>query len=132
MKKRFIFTHHAYLAIYIITVLCHSCITPKEEKIGDSSYITFKIDVNNIKDSCDNILKSAEFIPLEFSENGIINTIDKLIPCEGKLIVFDKRERQVIVFNRQGDLITRIRNSGKGPNQYLFPRDIIYNRNEKK
>jgi hypothetical protein len=72
----------------------------KKNSIVENNYASFSIDVDHINDSCNSFIKYAEFIPLEFSDQVILNGIDKLILSERNLIVFDKRQKQVIVFDK--------------------------------
>jgi hypothetical protein len=103
-----------------------------KDNVGDNDYTSFKINVDHICDSCNNTIKYAEFIPLEFNDHAILNGIDKIIYSGENLIVFDKRQRQVIIFDAVGKFHAKIQKYGKGPNEYTFPSDIIFYQKENK
>ena len=106
------------------------CTVDKTSKIIENEFTRFNINIDQISDSCDNFIQYAEFIPLEFNNQAILNSIDKLILNTENLIVFDKRQKQVVVFDKLGNFYSKIRRYGKGPDEYLFPSDIIYDENK--
>lgn len=116
----------------VLLILICSCRMNNKDNVGDNDYTSFKINVDHICDSCNNTIKYAEFIPLEFNDHAILNGIDKIIYSGENLIVFDKRQRQVIIFDAVGKFHAKIQKYGKGPNEYTFPSDIIFYQKENK
>jgi len=129
MKKKHKCSFGVFL-IAIILFIISSCSVDKKNKKIEDDFTNYRIDVDYIKNSCDSFIKSAKFIPLELNDESVLNGIDKLIYTKENLIVFDKRQKQVVVFDTLGVFHSKIRKYGKGPNEYLFPTDIIFDKNE--
>jgi hypothetical protein len=119
------------LLISSILAIC-SCTRVKNNSEINSPFDSFSIDVSQFIDSCNSIINKAELIPLELNENAILNGIDKIIITQTKIIVFDKRQKQVIVFDEFGNYYSKIKNLGNGPNEYLFPTDILFDESDNK
>lgn len=131
MKKIHICQIGPFLLAFIL-FLIGSCNIDKKNDIVKNEYTSFRVDVDHKNDSCNSFIKYAEFTALEFNNQAILNGIDKLILSKENLIVFDKRQKQVIVFDKSGNYYSKIRKFGKGPNEYTFPTDIIFDENENK
>ncbi|WP_285835330.1 6-bladed beta-propeller [Bacteroides nordii] len=68
--------------------------------------------------------KSKKIIPLETNELALIGQIDRICMAEDTLFVLDQQSNSVIVYDKDGKYINRIRNVGKGPKEYINIGDI--------
>jgi hypothetical protein len=75
--------------------------------------------------------KDNSFIYLESIPNSAINEVNKLLFCDEKLIILDKRQKTLLVFGEDGRFISKIDNIGNGPDEYLQINDFCVSENTK-
>lgn len=89
----------------------------------DSRLIRF--DFENVSADCSNVVSSARVIPLKVDSNHFINTIDKVFVCDSGLVVFDRKQKAVFVFDTLGCHRTTIKRIGRGPEEYFYLTDVM-------
>jgi hypothetical protein len=65
-----------------------------------------------------------EVIPLETTNNSLLNTINKFMVHEDKFYVFDFKNFQLLEFHNDGKFSKKIGKRGKGPGEYHEVRDF--------
>lgn len=72
------------------------------------------------------LIQVEKIIPLDTAQP--IGTIEKLLLLPNGILVFDKSVHNMLsLFDRQGTFITRVGNSGEGPNEFIHLSDVQYN-----
>jgi len=59
-----------------------------------------------------------EFIPIETSDSCLIGQITKVYLRKNKIIIYDEREKQAVILNRDGSYHAKVHAIGKGPGEY--------------
>ncbi|MCH7410403.1 6-bladed beta-propeller [Belliella sp. DSM 111904] len=91
--------------------------------------ITIKVDLDIVRDGklTDFFEPEIEYLFLQEGDNpdAQIGEIAKLISYEDKLLVFDwYKNKNIQIFDRQGNFLNRIRSLGEGPEKYLELADL--------
>lgn len=103
----------------LLFVLFFSC--KKELEKSNRNIETIKIDVT-IKGENVNYheyFSSSKVLPLETKSESIFSRIDKISLYKDKLFILDRRTNSLLIFNREGKFLNKIKNIGKGPNEYI-------------
>ena len=102
-----------------------------EETLFDESVTRIKIediDLNSILKYSD-IFENIRFIRLDTNDSSLIGHIDKIVATEDKYIILDESlAKSVFVFNQDGKFLNHIGSSGGGPQEYVEPKDIAYDK----
>lgn len=77
--------------------------------------------------SIDEYVKSYDgYVPLETTDASLVGNISKLLYDDGKLIVVDKSNTTILVYDAQtGKFLNRIGHQGRGPKEYISLRDVV-------
>ena len=70
------------------------------------------------------IFSGFNIIPLETSEDCIINQINYIKIIGDTIYVFDKNARSIFIFSKQGRVISKISRIGRGPGEFIQPSDF--------
>lgn len=74
----------------------------------------------------DSLLSTAEYVPLETSDESLIGQLDEIIISDKYIVLLDRFQTQTIfIFDLSGSFIRKIHNIGKGPGEFTQPTDII-------
>jgi hypothetical protein len=94
-----------------------------EEKVS----MEIDIDVNNVTAfNIEEVGSLVKYIPLETKDEALIGTIDKLYLNDNVIIVFDRKNKNIFLFDQKGTFIRQIGTYGQGPREYLEFGDIYY------
>lgn len=73
------------------------------------------------------LIKSDEIIQLSSKdENEFFSNIYKLMFTGDTLIIYDNFNRKILLFDKEGNFLDVINKQGKGPGEYAFVSDVIY------
>lgn len=77
--------------------------------------------------SIDEYVKSYDgYIPLETTDESLVGNISKLLYEDGKLIVVDKENNKILVFDAAtGKFLNCIGHQGRGPKEFISLRDVV-------
>jgi hypothetical protein len=67
------------------------------------------------------LIKSVDIIPLQTSDESLINEIRTIKYDDGMFFVFDYMGKSILKFDMNGQFKGRIGNRGRGRGEYLFP-----------
>ena len=67
------------------------------------------------------LVKSIDIIPLQTTDESLINQIQTVKYDDGMFFVFDYMGKRILKFDRNGQFKGRIGNNGRGRGEYLFP-----------
>ncbi len=70
------------------------------------------------------IIEVESLIPLNVSNELPIGTFDKILFAKDHIVILDKITESIYIFNKKGDLFSKISKKGKGPNEYASIKDI--------
>ena len=116
----------------LIIVLLFSCNGVQKKEFVSPQYVVDIHKVPNKNISFDSIIDEYNYIHLETKDNSLIGKIDKLFFIDKYIFVLDgKLSKSVFQFKNDGTFIRRIGSYGKGPGEYLSPKDILLNKKEK-
>jgi len=107
-----------------VTVSCNN--NEQEKKIG---YDTKKIVFDEIKDSLpvSQFFKSVKYITLETNKNSIIGSLTKVIVANNRILVFDKQQSKLFLFDLSGKHLATTYLEGKGLNEMVRITDCDFN-----
>lgn len=114
---------YAYLlGLCLILSACHNRQTNANEQIKE---ITFgeNIDSTNAAD-----LLECKFMPLATSDSYIIGSIEYCIEADNNVILSDSQTEEVYCFSKTGQFIAKIGQRGEGPDEYISPTSIFYDK----
>lgn len=106
------------LAVFFICILIFSCKDASKDK---NEVQTINIALNTPLEPKEFIAKVSDirFIPLETTQQSLINRIDKCVVKGDRFYILDKKQQSVFIFTDEGKFITRINRLGKGANEYI-------------
>lgn len=76
--------------------------------------------------SWNELFSHLEVIPLETQDSCLIMDIEKIIPCQEQMYVFDQRKPAVYVFGKNGEFLHEIAKKGEGPGEYQALTDVFW------
>lgn len=121
MKVSKITRYFLYLLAYVVLLAANpvSCSTQSENKYCK---ITLKQNV-----PIDEYVKSYDgYIPLETTDESLVGNISKLLYENGKLIVVDKGNNKILVFDAAtGKFLNCVGHQGRGPKEFISLRDVV-------
>jgi hypothetical protein len=117
------FFEKLFFAITIISlfalVSCH-----EKEKTAPVSQI--KVDEIPNKDvKMQEITSAFTIIPLETTDQSLIQYLKKVVLCDDKFFVLDDQRPLFAIFSKTGKFIKSVSKQGKGPGEYYVPTDFI-------
>ncbi len=116
-----------FLFVVITSVLFNSCTNSNvNNKHFGSKFETIEINNSNYQTTIplSDFVRKIRFLPLETTPNCLITEITKLIETEKEIFIFDRPNNCVLKFTKDGKLIGKIDQEGKGPGEYLHLVDI--------
>lgn len=100
------------LFLIIATYGCNRDTRPAEGKD-----LVYNINLSSIDPGMANFVKNAKIIPLEMNDQSVIAEIDRLIIDGDDMILFDRRVKQVLVYDTLGTHYSTIKKlEGDPPN----------------
>lgn len=104
-------------------IICISC-NPRQDKENN---VGIRVNVNKAEAfDIGTIASPLKYIPLETKEDALIGAIDKLYVNEQSIIVFDRENKKILLFDKGGTFIRQIGTKGQGPDEYIEFGDIYY------
>ena len=75
-----------------------------------------------------NIVDSISIVPLETTDNCLINVISKVIPYKDRYYIFDSREHRILCFDNTGKYLFKYDKKGNGHDEYTYLDDFAIDR----
>lgn len=121
MKKGFIII---FVLIFLSVVLINC-----SEEVNESSITQIKIDPEKTQEFIlSDWVSKIDLVPLETTEESVINSCWKIIEKKNKLFIQDQRQGEIFVFDSMGNFIFNTKHlKGKGPGEYLSLLDFNIN-----
>lgn len=121
MKKCFIIIP---VSIFLSVVLINC-----SEEVSESSITHLQIDPEKTQDFVmSDWVSEIELVPLETTDESVINSCWKLIEHNNKFFLQDQRQGIILVFDSTGNFIFNTKHlKGKGPGEYLSLMDFNIN-----
>lgn len=112
------------ISLLLITILfIFSCSTSHKK---DVATITISYDQTNTYLLSD-FITNYDIIRLEISDSILIGEISDIEFYNDDIILLDKKNNTILLFNQQGELIHQLANSGRGAGEYIYLNDIAIN-----
>lgn len=107
-----------------LSLIVVSCSTPKvsnDELIVVDLLQDLTVE-SNVKLS--DIAKDIKYVKLESGEGHYIQQVNKYSITDNHILIYDRTQDLVLLFDREGRFLRKISNSGKGPGEYNRPNDV--------
>ncbi len=116
------------ILLITITITLFSCENKYREKRQDTIPVV-KINVNEIEsdfaDNLSEVFEPIDIIPLETKQESFVGGASRIKFYGDNIYVFDKDgAKGLLVFSKNGKFKYKIGNIGKGPGEYLYPKDF--------
>jgi hypothetical protein len=99
------------------------------KKKGTNNQVTIPIDLKHVTSiSVKEIYSKIEIIPLQTNNETFIKDVNKLLFVNNKYFILDKDQKCIFIFDKNGNLISKINKYGKGPGEYNLISDFELNR----
>lgn len=102
--------------------------------IEDNSASTIKIDKKSIADFflMQDIIDSIRYVKLETNNYNLVGKIDELYFDDGLIFIIDREiAATIFIFDKDGKIISKIHNVGKGPGEYVGINNVAIDRQHK-
>lgn len=106
------------ILIFTLLLFTVSC-----NKINNNITNKHRIDFEN-STPINDFINKVELIELETNDSSLIKSIRKIEYYKDHIYVFDKDQRIVVIFDKDGKHINTINNKGQGPKEYLDINDF--------
>lgn len=110
--------------IFILSILfafC-ACTQPAKDVEKELAVIDFG---ENVQNSASEIL-SLSFLKLQTNENCLLGAVSQIRELKGNYYLLDAFvSRKVYVFDKQGNFVTMIGNTGNAPGEYISPSSLL-------
>jgi len=112
--------------LLIVTMAIHiqSCQT----ELKDPSFETINIGSKKNKAiEFTELFSSVQYIPLETTNSCLMGGVSQFSEFEGRFFILDQKTKQVFAFNHDGKFLNKIGRQGKGPGEFLYPKQFVIN-----
>ncbi len=119
----------AIVNILIFTVaFCISCGSGTRSGVTGDGLVTIDVAADYPKEEI--VLQDiadVEYVPLAISKEVLLRPGDRVLHLSDQfIIVVQSNESNVVIFNRQGEILTHFNRQGRGPNEYQWMGDIAF------
>lgn len=119
------------LTITLLVFIAVSCSDPgdpaTELLVWDLSQdLTVKSDM-----TLSQIAHGISYTKLESKPGCFIGKIRNYSVTDDYILIFDWDKSQIMLFNRNGEFLRNISRSGKGPGEFIYPKDVRISQDEK-
>lgn len=115
--------------LILISFLLFGC--AKNQDHNDAPYQICKISFERIEPSISECVQEAEFQFLELTKNSALSSIDNAEIFDGNIIVFDRKQKSVKVFDDNGMFKNEIGSLGAGPGEFIYLSNFILDKSQK-
>lgn len=121
MKKIFFTTAF----IFFLIASCH------ESNVENKDIEKIFVHCDDVKGiSHNDYFENIELINLETSKNSLIHKINRLYFFKEKIYILDKKQNSIFVFGQNGKFHRKIKNEGRGPEEYIQIGDFTIDEKE--
>ncbi len=101
--------------------------------VKNNNIETIKVDIKSekVKIKFDDYFISKKAIALETNENSLFSEIDRISFYEHKIFILDKKLNSILVFRDNGSFLYKIKNIGRGPQEYNHLMDFTIDEKNK-
>ncbi len=116
-------------SLVILIVLMTSCSSPnrnpEELTVLDLSQdLSIKSEM-----TLSQIADDINYTKLESKPGCFIERIHQYSISKNYILIYERKQSQVLLFNRKGEFLRNISRSGKGPGEFFYPYDVRISRN---
>ncbi len=112
------------LLIIALAVCTQSCQT----ELKDPSFEAINIGSKKNKTiEFTELFSSVQYIPLETTNNCLMGGVSQFSEFDGRFFILDQKTKQVFAFNHDGEFLNKIGRQGKGPGEFLYPKQFVIN-----
>jgi hypothetical protein len=108
--------------VYISFLLLLACAPGKQEGV-----ITITIDTDKARQAdISEFIDSVRFIKLETTSENLIHHLSKVFFTRERIVLFDRLEQRVLVFDNRGNYLHKIEKQGRGPGEYVDASALLF------
>lgn len=106
--------------IFIMIILSFMSFSSCNTSIEKENVETIKVDIKSEPVAVEfaDYFSSKNAIALETNENSIFSKIDRISFYDNKIFILDRKLNSVLVFKENGSFLYKIKNIGRGPQEY--------------
>ena len=113
------------LLLVILVISIQSC---HHAKLENPSVETINIGSEKGKAiGFTDVFSAVHYIPLETTNTCLIGGVYQFSEFDDHFFILDQKTKQVFVFNSSGKFLNKIGRQGKGPGEFLYPKQFIIN-----
>ena len=113
----------------LIIILFTACAGNQNNSIDNIRTINFNssnfTEVDNVL--FDTIVSELDYVVLETTPENLVSNIGGITVTETEILIFGRTG--IFVFNREGKFIRQLGSSGRGPEEYNSPLNVLFNDN---
>lgn len=106
------------LAIFVLTFTLTNCSSNNDHDQKELKNINISVNAFKSSGNISDFLEVTELIPLETTDNSLVNNIDRIKKFREQIYIFDQRSRKLLRFKSDGSFLGQIGRIGKGPGEY--------------
>jgi hypothetical protein len=91
----------------------------EESSLVDSATITIKPQNYHTQIDISAFIDTVKFVTLEYCKESLIGNIASVVVFENRIYIFDNITYSILVFNLDGEYISKISRIGRGPGEYI-------------
>lgn len=114
-------------SVILVYLFCSGCNHQSKTHIKDENNKILTPDTKIITPSYKDLFSRMELINLETNSEFLISNIDKATVLGDTIIIFDRFQSKIGLFNSKGDFIHLIGEKGQGPGEYITIYDFSFN-----
>jgi len=117
--------------IVLLAALMASCSSPNRNQeeltiLDLSQDLTVKSEM-----TLSQIADDISYTKLESKPGCFIERIHQYSISKDYILIYERKQSQIMLFNRKGEFLRNIARSGKGPGEFFYPYDVRISRNDK-
>lgn len=127
MKLPNYYSTHITLILLSGLLLISACSGNSKNEAESTNSTTIHVDVKETKTfDISEVADVVRYVPLETHEDALIGKISKLYFKNDSIIVFDRENKNIFLFDQNGSFVRKIGVKGNGPSEYIEFNDVHY------
>ena len=125
------FCHFAILSTMCFSIFFGSCNTPAETNDA-AVIISVNSQTNDQKIKMSELYSELEYIKLETTPESLIAQVSKVIPLDTQLLIVDKENSKILLFDVKGKFMGTVGSKGVGVGEFIEIEDVAVDKQGEK
>jgi hypothetical protein len=118
-------------SIMLIILLCSCNQSKNQTTVDELIKIDLLSDADMTLSSLSEIASNIEYLPLQTTDSSLISRIDKVVITNYNIYV-NNRGSDILCFDKNGNFVSNLSKTGRGPGEYTFIMDFDISSDSKK